>query len=76
MSVLIGVCRFLAAAYSLYLYVSTQHGHIGAFVNCICSTNKKNLHTDNADIDFYDAGQWDSYEIHDIGKSNFVELNV
>ena len=37
---------------------------------------KKNLHTDNADIDFYDAGQWDSYEIHDIGKSNFVELNV
>ena len=41
MSVLIGVCRFLAAAYSLYLYVSTQHGHIGAFVNCICSINSR-----------------------------------
>ena len=37
---------------------------------------KKILHTGNADIDFYDAGQWDSYEILDIGRSNFVELNV
>lgn len=38
-SVLIGACRFLAAAYSLYLYVSTQHGHIRAFVNYMHNIN-------------------------------------
>ena len=29
----IGIIRFLSAAYSLYLYVSLQHGHLGRYIN-------------------------------------------
>jgi len=36
-SILLVVSRFLAAAYSLYLYVSTQHGHLRRYINvCHC----------------------------------------
>jgi len=33
LSVLIGISRFLAAAYSLYLYTSTYHGQLCIFIN-------------------------------------------
>lgn len=29
----LGICRFLAAAYSLFLFTSTNHGHVPQFIN-------------------------------------------
>ena len=40
-TVVISMCRFLAAAYSLYLYVSTHHGHLGTFINCRYNINRR-----------------------------------
>ena len=35
-SIMLGVSRFLAAAYSLYFYVRTQHGPFGTYNNTFC----------------------------------------
>jgi len=42
-SVLIIIIRFLAAAYSLNIYASTQHGHIPSFTNPIFTIKQKDI---------------------------------
>lgn len=48
-SILIAFSRFLAAAYSLYLYTSTHHGQVGLYLNGViscrfCNFNSLILH--------------------------------
>ena len=38
---LLGLSRFFAAAYSLYLYTSTQHGHLGSYINISININSR-----------------------------------
>lgn len=42
-SLMIGAVRFLSAAYSLYLYISTQHGHLGRYINSCFIINSRIL---------------------------------
>ena len=43
MSLLIGISRFIAACYSLYLYTCIHHGQYRSFINCIVSLNLRNI---------------------------------
>lgn len=43
-SILIILIRFLAAAYSLNLYASTQHGHTPSFANPLYSIKLKDIY--------------------------------
>ena len=43
MSLLVGISRFLAAAYSLYLFVSIHHGQPGMYLNRSPSGNMRNI---------------------------------
>ena len=40
-SLIIGLVSFLRAGYSLYLYVSLQHGHTGNYFNCLYRSNSR-----------------------------------
>ena len=42
-SLAIGLVRFLSAAYSLYLYISMQHGHLGRYINSCLIINSRIL---------------------------------
>lgn len=42
-SLAIGLVSFLRAAYSLYLYISIQHGHLGNYINSCSTINSRIL---------------------------------
>lgn len=43
MSLLLGVSRFLAAAYSLYLYTCIHHGQFSSVINCVYPGSCRNM---------------------------------
>jgi len=43
MRLLLGISRFLAAAYSLYLYTSMHHGQFSSIINVVYPGSSRNL---------------------------------
>jgi len=41
LSALIGISRFIAGVYSLYLYVSTQHGQVSLYLGTLLNINRR-----------------------------------